>query len=155
MKIGSFNGFPSYSKELVTRLVQLQLLQDFVPVELCNLDYDPCRGSAIDPHLDDSWIWGERLVTINLLSDTYLTFTHPSSFIIHVPLPRRSLVIVMGVARHEWSHSISRCNVLGRRVAMTMRELGMDFTDGNKNEEIGHKLVKTASRYNGTPVNFQ
>lgn len=156
VKLGSFNGFPAYAETLVSKLVQLEQLDDFVPVELCNLDYDPSRGAAIDPHIDDTWIWGERLVTINLLSDTYLTFTNPSlSTIIHIPLPRCSLVIVMGVARHKWSHSISRCDIAERRVAMTMRELGVDFMKGNKDEEIGRELIRTASTYDGSPVNFQ
>lgn len=34
------------------------ILEDFRPVEQCNLDYSPERGSAIDPHLDDAWLWG-------------------------------------------------------------------------------------------------
>lgn len=59
-------------------------MADFSPVELCNLDYRPERGAAIDPHLDDSWLWGERLVTFNLLSDTVLTFSTPN----HTPSPQ-------------------------------------------------------------------
>lgn len=53
---------------------EVEELRGFRPAELCNLDYSPARGSAIDPHMDDDWIWGERLVTLNLLSPTYLTF---------------------------------------------------------------------------------
>ena len=30
-------------------------------------------GACINPHIDDCWIWGERIVQINLMSDTYLT----------------------------------------------------------------------------------
>lgn len=57
---------------------EIEELRGFMPVELCNLDYSPERGSAIDPHMDDDWIWGERLVTLNLLSPTYLTFSNNS-----------------------------------------------------------------------------
>lgn len=53
--------------------------KDFFPVELCNLEYVPERGSAIVPHLDDSWLWGERLVLLNLESETKMTFTLPST----------------------------------------------------------------------------
>ena len=155
VKLGAFNGLPSYSEKLVTRMADVPLLNNFNPVELCNLDYNQNRGSSIDPHLDDSWIWGERLVTINLLSPTYLTFSHRElSIAVHVPLPRLSLVVVMGVARHVWCHSIRRENIVGRRVAMTMRELGSDFLAGNRDEEIGKAILKTAGQYRGIPINF-
>ena len=75
VKLGSFNGLPAFSEALVTRMEsEVEELRGFRPAELCNLDYSPARGSAIDPHMDDDWIWGERLVTLNLLSPTYLTF---------------------------------------------------------------------------------
>ncbi len=155
VKIGQFNGLPSYSKDIVAMLSTIPLLMGFIPIELCNLDYNQYRGSAIDPHRDDNWIWGDRLVTMNLLSDTYLSFTHTKfSLTINIPLPRRSLVIVMGVARNEWEHSIKRENVIGRRVAITMRELGEDFTEGHKDEEIGRELKRIAVLYTGRPINF-
>ncbi|CAL1292417.1 unnamed protein product [Larinioides sclopetarius] len=74
-KIGDFKGLPYFTKNIVERLQQCKDLSDFKPVELCHLDYSPDRGSAIDPHLDDFWIWGERLVTINLASSTVLTLS--------------------------------------------------------------------------------
>lgn len=77
VKLGSFNGLPPFSEGLVKRMQsEVAELRGFTPVELCNLDYSPVRGSAIDPHMDDDWIWGERLVTLNLLSPTYLTFSN-------------------------------------------------------------------------------
>ncbi|XP_071480113.1 alpha-ketoglutarate-dependent dioxygenase alkB homolog 4-like [Diadema antillarum] len=72
VKMGGFTGLPHFSEPLVARMVELESLQDFVPVEQCHLDYRPDRGSAIDLHFDDFWLWGDRLVTINLLSDTFL-----------------------------------------------------------------------------------
>ena len=79
VKLGSFNGLPPFSEGLVKRMQsEVAELRGFTPVELCNLDYSPERGSAIDPHVDDNWIWGERLVTLNLLSPTYLTFSNNS-----------------------------------------------------------------------------
>ena len=38
-------------------------VQDFVPVELCNLEYDPARGAAIEPHKDDEW-WASVIVVV-------------------------------------------------------------------------------------------
>ncbi|GFQ73360.1 alpha-ketoglutarate-dependent dioxygenase alkB homolog 4 [Trichonephila clavata] len=74
-KIDNFKGFPCFSKSILERFKQFEELSDFFPVELCHLEYSPDRGSAIDPHIDDFWIWGERLVTINLASSTTITLT--------------------------------------------------------------------------------
>ncbi|XP_069617423.1 alpha-ketoglutarate-dependent dioxygenase alkB homolog 4 [Ranitomeya imitator] len=78
IKIANFNGLPSFSKILWERMKNHSVLKGFLPVEQCNLDYNSHRGSAIDPHFDDSWLWGERLVSLNLLTDTVLTMTSSS-----------------------------------------------------------------------------
>ncbi|XP_051891734.1 alpha-ketoglutarate-dependent dioxygenase alkB homolog 4 [Pristis pectinata] len=75
LKVGCFSGLPSSSLLLVDRMAQYSVLEDFLPVEQCNLDYRPEHGSAIDPHFDDWWLWGKRLVSINLLSETILSMT--------------------------------------------------------------------------------
>ncbi|GIY06898.1 alpha-ketoglutarate-dependent dioxygenase alkB homolog 4 [Caerostris darwini] len=74
-KIGNFKGLPKFSQTILERFQQCKELSDFYPVELCHLDYSPDRGSAIDPHIDDFWIWGGRLVTVNLASSTVLTLS--------------------------------------------------------------------------------
>ncbi|XP_069767018.1 alpha-ketoglutarate-dependent dioxygenase alkB homolog 4 isoform X1 [Narcine bancroftii] len=75
LKVGCFSGLPYFSFVLVRRMTQYSVLEDFLPVEQCNLDYRPEEGSAIDPHFDDWWLWGKRLVSINLLSETILSMT--------------------------------------------------------------------------------
>ncbi|XP_077167599.1 alpha-ketoglutarate-dependent dioxygenase alkB homolog 4 [Paroedura picta] len=75
LKVANFSGLPEFSQELVTRMKNHSPLKGFSPVEQCNLDYGPERGSAIDPHLDDWWLWGERLVSVNLLSSTVLSMS--------------------------------------------------------------------------------
>ena len=160
IKIGAFDGLPHFSKLIVHRVcTSYKEFKDFSPVELCNLDYNPQRGSSIDPHIDDNWLWGERLVTLNLLAHTILTFTKPSldsTSILNVPLPRRSLVIVEGSARHDWQHSIQCKHLSSRRVAVTLRELSSDFLPGGCHyETIGKKLMEIATRYDGNPVNFK
>ncbi|KAM4699102.1 alpha-ketoglutarate-dependent dioxygenase alkB homolog 4 [Discoglossus pictus] len=79
LKIGNFTGLPSFSQVLWQRMKQHKALEGFMPVEQCNLDYNSDRGSGIDPHFDDSWLWGERLVSLNLLSQTVLTMTNDSA----------------------------------------------------------------------------
>ncbi|NXY86272.1 ALKB4 dioxygenase, partial [Alcedo cyanopectus] len=75
LKAGSFTGLPSFSKKIVAQMKACSVLRGFFPVEQCNLDYMPERGSAIDPHFDDWWLWGERLVSLNLLSKTVLSMS--------------------------------------------------------------------------------
>ncbi|XP_065314404.1 DNA N6-methyl adenine demethylase-like [Gordionus sp. m RMFG-2023] len=108
----------------------------FIPVELCNLEYNPIRGSHIEPHFDDFWAWGPRLVTFNLLSDTVLTLSdnndQPSQFI-EIYLPRRSLLIIEHEARYEWKHSIDPNNINERRIAITLREFSKEIIDLNRN----------------------
>ena len=127
-------------------------LADFFPVELCNLEYVPERGSAIDPHLDDSWLWGERLVTINLLSDTFLSFTCGTEQLL-VPQPRCSLIVVSGSARYIWKHSINRDHIVSRRLSITLRELSAIFLPGGEQEELGRELLETASSFAGIQCN--
>ncbi|KAI4790677.1 hypothetical protein KUCAC02_034476 [Chaenocephalus aceratus] len=61
VRLSTFSGLPAVSRALVLRMQSDASLEDFRPVEQCNLEYLPQRGSSIDPHLDDSWLWGERL----------------------------------------------------------------------------------------------
>ena len=157
MKLGTFSGLPAFSEPLVGRMRrEVEGLADFTPVELCNLDYQPERGACIEPHLDDSWLWGERLVTVNLLSPTILTFTHtpPShSSHIHIPLLPRSLAVVQGPARHVWLHSIQRNHIIARRVGITLRELANEFQPGGK-EESGRNILEVAKRFDGSPTSI-
>ncbi|CAJ1063341.1 alpha-ketoglutarate-dependent dioxygenase alkB homolog 4 [Xyrichtys novacula] len=158
---GGFSGLPPLSQKLVLRMHQEQTLAGFQPVEQCNLDYNPQRGSAIDPHLDDSWLWGERLVTINMLSNTTLTMSLeqglPEAGLseevrVAVHLPRRSLVVLQGEARHRWRHAIHREDVHQRRVCSTYRELSAEFLPGGKQAEMGAQLLDIALAFKGTPI---
>ncbi|KAK1882573.1 Alpha-ketoglutarate-dependent dioxygenase alkB like 4 [Dissostichus eleginoides] len=134
VRLSSFSGLPAVSRSLVLRMQSEASLEDFRPVEQCNLEYLPQRGSSIDPHLDDSWLWGERLVTVSVL------------------LPRRSLLVLFGEARHRWKHSIRREDIQDRRVCSTFRELSEDFLSGGRHEEMGAKLLDISLSFRGTPV---
>ncbi|KAF2359069.1 Oxoglutarate/iron-dependent dioxygenase, partial [Trinorchestia longiramus] len=75
VKLDNFTGYPQFTKFLQDRFQEVELLRDFHTVEQCSLDYTPSRGSSIDPHIDDCWIWGERIPTVSLMSDSVLTLT--------------------------------------------------------------------------------
>lgn len=73
-KLGAFEGFPATTKFVQDRFEeQVACLKGFRSVEQCSIEYEPSRGSCIEPHIDDCWIWGERIVQLNLLSDSILT----------------------------------------------------------------------------------
>ena len=64
------------------------VVQGFQPVEVNVLEYKEDRGSNIAPHMDDFWLWGERIFGLNLLSDTVITFTK-DNVEIEFPVKRR------------------------------------------------------------------
>jgi len=71
----SFEGFPSFSNKFQQKLRTVPLLSDFITIEQCAIEYRPETGACIDPHIDDCWVWGERVISISLLSPSYLTMT--------------------------------------------------------------------------------
>ncbi|XP_019757461.1 alpha-ketoglutarate-dependent dioxygenase alkB homolog 4 [Dendroctonus ponderosae] len=75
LRLGKFQGFPKFTRFVQEKFEDVPILQGFQTIEQCSLEYDPARGSSIDPHVDDCWVWGERIVTVNLLSDSVLTLT--------------------------------------------------------------------------------
>ncbi len=99
---------------------------EFRVAEASSLDYtaDASRAS-LDPHIDDEWLWGERIAGISLLSTAPMTFVRRDCTVL-VALPRRALFGMRGPARHEWLHGIAGEHVLSRRVSITVRE----FSDG-------------------------
>lgn len=76
LQLGEFQGFPLFSKFVQHKFEKEPLLANFQTIEQCSLEYSPQKGASIDPHIDDCWIWGERIVTINLLADSVLTMSY-------------------------------------------------------------------------------
>ncbi|XP_076867248.1 alpha-ketoglutarate-dependent dioxygenase alkB homolog 4 [Brachyhypopomus gauderio] len=160
MRLGGYSGLPAVSCKLVDRMSTEPVLAGFTPVEQCNLDYSPERGSAIDPHFDDSWLWGERLVTVNLLSDTVVTMSLDRGWgdmgrgevRVAVGLPRRALIVLYGEARHRWKHAVYRNDIHSRRVCCTFRELSAEFLEGGAQEKMGSEVLNIASSFRGVPL---
>lgn len=73
VRTDTFSGYPAFTKYLQERFNSVDILQGFHTVEQCSLEYSPERGASIDPHIDDCWIWGERIPTLSLLIDSTLT----------------------------------------------------------------------------------
>jgi DNA N6-methyl adenine demethylase len=73
--VGKFNGFPKCTEYIQERFQQFPILRGFQTIEQCSLEYTKERGASIDPHVDDCWVWGERIVTVNCLGDSVLTLS--------------------------------------------------------------------------------
>ena len=52
-------------------------MASFCPIEVNILSYEEEKGSNIASHFDDFWLWGDRIIGVNLLSDTVMTYTKP------------------------------------------------------------------------------
>lgn len=149
--VGNFGGFPDFAVNLMNRM-QVQhpkMLGDFVPVEFCILEYTPERGSYIRPHYDDKWIWGDRLITVNLLSATTLRLTREFKtppFEILIRMPARSLIVIQGEARYDWHHSIRRYDIRSRRIAMTWREFSDEILHEDEYREFVGEVFAIASQ---------
>ncbi|KAG7188000.1 hypothetical protein KM043_013956 [Ampulex compressa] len=75
LRLGTFSGFPRCTQFVQEKFSEISLLDGFRTIEQCTLEYNPERGASIDPHIDDCWIWGERIVTVNVIGDSILTMT--------------------------------------------------------------------------------
>ncbi|XP_065055093.1 alpha-ketoglutarate-dependent dioxygenase alkB homolog 4-like [Rhopilema esculentum] len=153
LKVGSFTGFPFFLKDVVLKMKTFKELDNFDPVEVCHLEYSSERGSAIDPHIDDTWLWGERLVTLSLLSSSILTLQNDEfpEIAIQIPMPRCSLLVLQGQARNNWKHSVRREDISNKRIAVTFRELSENFSKGSQHI-IGEEVLKVANNFNGKPL---
>ncbi|KAL1516545.1 hypothetical protein ABEB36_000451 [Hypothenemus hampei] len=173
LRLGDFNGFPEFTKVVQEKFKTLAILENFQTIEQCSLEYDPFRGASIEPHVDDCWIWGERIVTVNLLSDSVLTLTpnrHPNRYnldlvptypkviqsdgvdeirngIILVPMPNKSLIVMYGRARYDYEHRILRDDIQKRRVCLAYREFTPMYLSGGESEEEGKIVTKKALQF--------
>ncbi|OQV24619.1 putative Alpha-ketoglutarate-dependent dioxygenase alkB-like protein 4 [Hypsibius exemplaris] len=158
LSLDKFTGLPDFCQPLLRKMSQETggTLGDFRCAELCNLEYVPQRESGIDGHIDDQWLWGERLITLNLLSSTILTLTPVEAVngafpLVRVAMPRRSLFMMSGEARHIWKHAIRPVDIHSRRLAMTFRELTPLFVTGAE-RVLGEEILARAYSFAGDVV---
>lgn len=155
--VGDFVEFPRYAKFLHERLHSFPSLENFCPIEQCVLECDPVKGASIVPHIDDCWVWGDRVLTVNCCGESVLTLTkykgdcnrynlksasneyvtagsyhtdikHDwNDVVIRVLMPEFSLVVLQGPARYQFEHSVLPEDVLERRICLTFREFSPPF----------------------------
>jgi len=133
VKPGDRDGLPLYAKTFVldnfSSFPQLEsITKTFEPIEVNILEYHESKGSNIAPHMDDFWLWGERIAGLSLCADSVMTFSK-NNIEIEVPIPARSLYIISGSSRNDWMHGIKSKHISGRRLVCTIRELTPEFKE--------------------------
>uniref|UniRef100_A0A7E4ZZ31 Alpha-ketoglutarate-dependent dioxygenase alkB-like protein 4 n=1 Tax=Panagrellus redivivus TaxID=6233 RepID=A0A7E4ZZ31_PANRE len=150
VKCDRFVGVPTYADELLSKMTTLSsgVLGTYQPFELCNLEYEPNRLSAIELHQDDTWIWGNRLISLNLLSDSVMTFENAEKKqLVFMYMARRHLLSMFDDARYQWRHGIFSHHIVDRRIALTMREPAPKFQPGGElYEKYGKELIERGNQ---------
>ncbi|GAB0095234.1 alpha-ketoglutarate-dependent dioxygenase alkB homolog 4 [Sergentomyia squamirostris] len=173
LQCGQFRGFPEFSQFVQEKFSTVPLLRNYQTIEQCSLEYDPARGASIDPHIDDCWIWGERVVTVNCLTDSVLTLAPyredskrynlylvdsykqhlisplgdlpAEEILVRIPMPRRSLIVLYGSPRYQWEHSVLREDIQERRVCIAYREFTPSYLDGSN--ETAQEVLNQARMF--------
>mmetsp|Transcript_24297 Transcript_24297/g.36012 ORF Transcript_24297/g.36012 Transcript_24297/m.36012 type:complete len:322 (-) Transcript_24297:1893-2858(-) len=111
---------------ILPKLQQIKQMMGCIPNEANAIDYQRRKGDFLKDHVDDRQLSKEPIANLSIMGDCYMTFInqkkgHPNR--IRVLLPRRTLQILTGKARYEYSHGIRNEDLLSdRRVSVTMRE---------------------------------
>lgn len=171
LAVGKFEGFPEVTKFVRNRFAQVELLRNFESIEECYLEYEISRGAHIEPHIDDCWIWGERIVTVNCIGDSILTLTkhvplYPQQYnidlvneyknqlispleesivdnvAIRIPMPEKSLLILYGPPRYQYEHSVLREDITTRRVAIAYREFTIPYLKSGQKFNEAQEIFK-------------
>jgi len=91
------------------------------PTQVIINEYLP--GQGINAHTDHKKLFGDVVCSLSLLSEVPMVFARGDESI-EIPLLRRSLVVLSGDARYEWTHCIeARKRGRSRRISITFRNV--------------------------------
>lgn len=121
---------PDFVQSLILpKLAALAPMAGIHPNEANAIDYRRDMGHYLKSHVDDRQLSKEPIANLSLAGDCYMTFTNVSPrrntsvMQSKVLLKRRTLQILTGAARYDYSHGIEHSDLLSaRRVSVTMRE---------------------------------
>jgi alkylated DNA repair dioxygenase AlkB len=118
---------PFYLNILLPKLQRVPQMRGCLPNEANAIDYSRKGGDYLSDHVDDRQLSKEPIANLSIAGDCYMTFINQknkgSSEPSRVLLPRRTLQVLTGRARYDYSHGIRNQDILSeRRVSVTMRE---------------------------------
>lgn len=109
--------------------IDIHSQDDYSPNENCFNQciinkYEP--GQGISPHTDHTTLFGDVVVSLSLGSDVIMEFTWGEDKR-KINLKRRSLVVMSGIGRYQWKHSIPARKSddgikRGERISVTLRK---------------------------------
>ncbi|ORC92976.1 alkylated DNA repair protein alkB like protein 4 [Trypanosoma theileri] len=126
LKPSDLPGMPKQLKKILEKisfLVEQQTKKEYCIVEASVLEYTRESNSSIDPHVDDTWVWGNRIAGLNMLEDTIMTFINSEEKAVDLYIPRGAFFLLSDESRYNWMHGIRLNNIKNRRVSITFREL--------------------------------
>ncbi len=111
---------------ILPKLQRLVPMQGICPNEANAIDYRPQLGDCLHSHVDDRQLSKEVIANLSLAGDCFMLFRNEKSTEKEqqlVLLKRRTLQVLTGKARYDYSHGIRNQDFLSdRRVSVTMRE---------------------------------
>lgn len=120
---------PPWAKPFADRLHQSNYLSK-VPDQLIINEYQP--GQGIANHIDCEPCFGETIISVSLGSSCVMDFIDfKTKEKIEVMLEPRSLVIISGEARHNWTHGIAARKMDNYNGIKTERKLRISMTFRN------------------------
>ncbi len=142
------NPLPHFVQHvLVEKLKKLPQMMGCVPNEANAIDYRRQKGHWLDAHVDDRQLSKEPIANLSIAGDCVMTFRNvapnrnTAASVQRVLLKRRTLQILTGKARYDFSHGIAHEDLLSdRRVSVTMRE--SPLTDRERNLTMSAPCIK-------------
>ncbi len=122
---------PSCVDDLTPKLSKLRCMKGCIPNEANAIDYRRKAGHWLKSHVDDRQLSREAIANLSLAGDCFMTFRYekkkkklgsiPDEH--KVLLKRRTLSVLTGMARYDYSHGISNQDLMSdRRISLTMRQ---------------------------------
>lgn len=132
---------PSFMQSIIMpKLLSLQPVKGCVPNESNAIDYRKSDGHYLKAHVDDRQLSKEAIANLSLAGDCIMTFRNvrmnknltQKHDPVKVLLKRRTLQILTGKARYDYSHGIECDDILSaRRISLTMRESPLTNTSND------------------------
>lgn len=124
------NPMPKFFETiLLPKLQRIISMKGCEPNEANAIDYHKANGDYLQDHVDDRQMSKESIANLSIAGDCFMTFIYQKKKNIgptkqlRVLLPRRTLQVLTGSARYDYSHGIRNEDLLDdRRVSVTMRE---------------------------------
>lgn len=88
---------------------------------------------------------------LNFAPDIYKTVfksgIFSNEYVVRIPMPSRSLLVLFGEARYNWLHLIPRNDIIGRRVCLAYREFTEPYLKDGKLEKESNDIREKAKTF--------